>query len=207
MKAPLSTINNPNNRAQSENTGRKDNLCDALSSDSSVRNAQASEMFRSCYLSARNSHSFVSLKDLDDLVELQRVRPSALLNLYALTGGVLGSVASVLPKDVSDMVGRAVDSATVQQFNDSIRDATVMSHDNPEQSVNKDAKTTVLLSEDAKEALKYHRDVVTVEDPESEAYSKTSSNGGSAPEVEAEGSMPMLLSTGLYQWLKVSRTL
>ncbi len=75
--------------------------------EATVRNTQASEVFRSAFLDGSNNNDRVSLTDLDYLISEQRVRPSALLGIYQLAGLSLGAVTKVAPQDISEFVNDA----------------------------------------------------------------------------------------------------
>jgi hypothetical protein len=53
---------------------------------SEIRQAQAAEVFRSSYLSAKNSDVTISVSDLDDLVLRNRARPSILIGAFDCAG-------------------------------------------------------------------------------------------------------------------------
>jgi demethoxyubiquinone hydroxylase (CLK1/Coq7/Cat5 family) len=108
-----------------------------------LRNAQASEIFRSNYYQSKNSDSFIPVNDLDQLIVQERVRPSILLDIYAITGHGLGLISRFSPKTCQNMLTSIIDESTTQQFNDSIR--SMQLHE--------------VINYDIKETLKYHRDL------------------------------------------------
>jgi len=108
-----------------------------------LRNAQASEIFRSNYYQSKNSDSFIPVNDLDQLIVQERVRPSILLDIYAITGHGLGLISRFSPKTCENMLTSIIDESTTQQFNDSIR--SMQLHE--------------VINYDIKETLKYHRDL------------------------------------------------
>lgn len=157
--------------------------------DEPLRNAQASEAFRSAYFDSIRASNRISSEDIDDMVAAYRVRPSLLLPIYHITGFALGTAARFSPKACSDIVTKAVDNATVQQFNDSIRDSQLNSP----------------VVEDAKETLKYHRDLETDASTLGHSTDKDrSANPTELPDINAVG---VSVSTALYQFLKLSRGL
>lgn len=157
--------------------------------DEPLRNAQASEAFRSAYFDSIRASNRISSEDIDDMVAAYRVRPSLLLPIYHITGFALGTAARFSPKACSDIVTKAVDNATVQQFNDSIRDSQLNSP----------------VVEDAKETLKYHRDLET--DASTLGHSTDNDRSANPTELPDINAVGVSVSTALYQFLKLSRGL
>lgn len=108
-----------------------------------VRTAHAAESFRSSFYESLHSDINISVTDLEELIKLERVRPSALLDGYKCVGKSLGLLSRVMPTAVKDLVTEAVDDATIRQFNNSIRSMQTEEQENV----------------DIKESLKYHRDI------------------------------------------------
>lgn len=129
-----------------------------------LRRAHAAETFRAAFARASGGHS-VSTLDLEELMMQNRVRPSALLGLYAIGACALGIVdRGMRIAGASRCVSATIEDAVQQQFNDSIRDMQGMDAD-----------------EDTKEALKFHRDVV----------SSSSSSASTAGEEPFSGAGPI----------------
>lgn len=169
------------------------------SADGAIRNAQAAEVFRASYFDAIRASNRISAQDLDDLVSSHRVRPSALLGAYQIGGIILGGLGRFAPSTVSELLSKAVDSATVQQFNDSIRIYQV---------------ETQSMPEDTKETLKYHRDFETdVSATPSSAEPSTAEPSTSDLNQESSTSNFRMdavvagFSSALYQFLKLSRNI
>jgi len=110
-----------------------------------LRNAQASEIFRYNYYQSKSSDSFITINDLDQLIVQERVRPSILIDIYAITGHGLGLLSRLSPKSCGNTLTSIVDESTTQQFNDSIR--SMQLHE--------------VINYDIKETLKYHRDLTS----------------------------------------------
>ena len=85
----------------SSSSGTQSN-CSKDTSEELIRNAHASEVFRTAFLNGQRSNNRISTSDLDDLVVSQRVRPSALLAFLHLGGATLGTVSRFAPKSVSE---------------------------------------------------------------------------------------------------------
>lgn len=158
--------------------------------DEPLRNAQASEIFRSAFFDGVRAQNRVSPQDIEDMMASQRARPSLILPVYQIMGLTLGTMARFSPTEYKHAVEKAVQSATVQQFNDSIR------------NIQADGNESL----DTKETLKYHRDLQTdlsqnVHSTSSAAdtVSSDSSTGISGTDVTA--------STILYHFLKLSRSI
>lgn len=153
------------------------------STDQYIRNAQAAEIFRSSFYKLKNSDSAIPTEDLDQLVVMEKSRPSALIGLTEFTGSCLGLVSRYIPAPVGTIVQQAVDEATIQQFNDSIRSMQENQVDNV----------------DIKETLKFHRDLSIMEDvePVENTYSSKTAR-------TYAGRAKTLLSTTLYHALKVT---
>ena len=97
--------------------------------DIHIRKAHAAEIFRSSFYEYQHTDVSVSVFDLDQLILSEKVRPSLLINPLELTGKILGTVTRILPKNVSNFVTEVVDDATLQVFNDSIRDLQATNND------------------------------------------------------------------------------
>lgn len=175
----------------------------AKSAEDAIRNAQAAELFRASYFDAIRASNRISAQDLDDLVSSHRVRPSALLGAYQFGGVLLGSFGRLAPKTVSELVSKAVDSATVQQFNDSIRSNQM---------------ETQSMPEDTKETLKYHRDFETDVSSTSappQSADESSPDSVTDPNKEQKQDTSSMrvdaaitgVSSALYQFLKLSRNI
>lgn len=164
-----------------------------------LRNAQASEIFRSNYYQSKNSDSFIPVNDLDQLIVQERVRPSILLDIYAITGHGLGLLSRLSPKSCGNMLTSIIDESTTQQFNDSIR--SMQLHE--------------VINYDIKETLKYHRDL------NSNSSSDSSNNDGVNTSVSSSSvdnstdanetnnndmnmNVKTVLTTVVYHMLKVS---
>ena len=155
-----------------------------------LRNAQASEIFRSNYYQSKNSDSFIPVNDLDQLIVHERVRPSILLDIYAITGHGLGLISRFSPKTCENMLTSIIDESTTQQFNDSIR--SMQLHE--------------VINYDIKETLKYHRDLNSNEGSETSS-SSNDNNGANANETnnnDMSMNMKTVLTTVVYHMLKVS---
>ena len=88
-----------------------------------VRNAQAAEIFRAAFLNSSRANTRISVTDLDELVVSHKVRPSALLPAFELAGTALGIASRLIPsKECSNFISTTVHDATIQQFNDIVRD-------------------------------------------------------------------------------------
>jgi hypothetical protein len=168
--------------------GRICRVCLSQTVGTFVRNAHASEIFRAAFFNLRTGESIIPVEDLDQLIVREKVRPSLSLTPLEVVGGGLGLLSRFAPKRVADALSEAVDDATTQQFNDSVRTMQLDSVENV----------------DVKETLKYHRDLrgfegseptVTVEPPQSEQ-----SVGAGGPTVDSKSA----LTTALYHLLKVS---
>ena len=146
-----------------------------------IRNAQAAEIFRSSYFQSKNQEMHIPVEDLDQLVAKERVRPSILLGAFELTGFGLGLVTRFAPKSVASVVSQAIDDATVQQFNDSIR----------KMHADLDGESNI----DVKETLKYHRDLRG----EDECESSSEEN-----ENSMLGKVKLPLTQLLYHGLKMT---
>ena len=173
-----------------------------------LRNAQASELFRSNYYQSKNSDSFISLNDLDQLIVQERVRPSILLDIYAITGQGLGLLSRLSPKSCSNMITAIIDESTTQQFNDSIRSMQL----------------NEVINYDIKETLKYHRDLTnnanasentsstahgyanTANCIENDDNTTTSNNATSTTTTndDVNANMKTILTTAVYHILKLS---
>lgn len=152
-----------------------------------LRRAHAAETFRAVFARASGGHS-VSTLDLEELMMQNRVRPSAMLGLYTLGACALGIVDRGMKiAGASQCVSATIEDAVQQQFNDSIRDMQGMEAD-----------------EDTKEALKFHRDVV------SSSTSSSSATAGEQPFSDAgpiSGSMKAAKESAglaLYHLLRTS---
>ena len=155
-----------------------------------LRNAQASEIFRSNYYQSKNSDSFIPVNDLDQLIVHERVRPSILLDIYAITGHGLGLISRFSPKTCENMLTSIIDESTTQQFNDSIR--SMQLHE--------------VINYDIKETLKYHRDLNSNGGSETSS-SSNDNNGANANETnnnDMSMNMKTVLTTVVYHMLKVS---
>jgi len=165
-----------------------------------VRNAQAAEVFRAAFLDASRANTRISVTDLDELVVAEKVRPSLLLPAFEIAGTALGLTARFIPsKEYSTFIATTVHEATIQQFNDIVRDMHL------EHEVN----------EDTKETLKYHRDLETDHNTQSTTteehhphkphHSDPSHTHNSDPKkVDVD---QLAATTILYNVLKVARTL
>lgn len=162
------------------------------SQDEPLRNAQASEVFRSAFLDGVRAQNRISSEDIDDMMASNRARPSLILPVYQIVGLSLGAVARFSPQECRQVIEKAVHSATVQQFNDSIRNIQV---DGDE--------TTAAI--DSKETLKYHRDLETdTNQANSTTYNSSETNEGQTDSgISGTG---LTASTALYHFLKISRT-
>ena len=84
-----------------------------------LRRAHASEIFRAAFYDAKKDGFSVSPLDLDYLISSERVRPSILIPPLEIAGSLFGMAARISPfSSVKEQLTEAVDSATVQQFND-----------------------------------------------------------------------------------------
>jgi hypothetical protein len=175
----------------------------SLSKEESIRNAQAAEIFRSSFHNAAKSNTRLSLQDLDDIVASQNVRPSALLPFYQLAGSMFGTAVRFSPiQSCNTTISKIINNATVQQFNDSIREMTGTPSSTNKSDINID---------DTKETIKYHRDLEidnsnatsqSQQDGQQPPYEKTSSSASSDLD-----SVTLGLTTVMYQFLKLSRNL
>jgi hypothetical protein len=124
--------------------------CAHLSTSSSLesgrqqlRNAQSAELFRSGFYMVKDQSTVIPVEDLDQLIKTGNVRPSIFVGAYEVAGKSLGMLSRFAPPVVAEMIAEAVDEATVQQFNDSVRKMQLDGIDNI----------------DLKETLKFHRDL------------------------------------------------
>lgn len=156
--------------------------------DEPLRNAQASEIFRSAFFDGVRAENRVSSQDIDDMMASHRARPSLILPIYQVMGSTLGTVARFAPPEYKQVLQNAVQSATVQQFNDSIRFIQTEGHGDV----------------DTKETLKYHRDIET--DPSQSSSEQESANPSSDPFQNISGAK-LTVSTALYHFLKLSRSI
>lgn len=125
------------------------------------------------------------MEDLDQLVAKDRIRPSVLVNAFEVAGFGLGLMSRFVPVAISNKISEAVDDATVQQFNDSIRDMQLSNIDNV----------------DVKETLKYHRELRGGDAWDcSHADETTNINNGAANVMDAK----VALTTMLYHTLKLT---
>lgn len=160
--------------------------------DSIIRNTQATESFRASFLDASSSSVRISTMDLDDLIVCQHCRPSALIGLYGIAGGVLGMTARLLPSACGAVISQVVHEVATQQLNDNVRDM---------QSVDQGGY------EDVKETIKYHRDVsVHHQDssPAGNSDSDSHQDGNTAGQTTTDPVLTVV-SNGLGTLLKVSR--
>jgi hypothetical protein len=186
--------------------------------EEAVRNAQATEIFRASYLSSSKSSTRVSTSDLDDLLTQQRARPSIFLPLLHLGGFSLGILSRVLPETCSTTLNNVIHEATIQQFNDTIRDLS----SSAASSVGEQSGSHVVddsFSEEIKDTMKYHRDIETEfsypepnSSPVSENFS-ASTNSEASSETHANSSdsvfNPLVLgaTSTMYNALKATRVL
>lgn len=150
-----------------------------------IRNTHAAEVFRSAYLESSRSPIRISTSDLDDVVMAQRTRPSALLGLFTVAGGVLGTASRVLPGSCKQVVHTMVNDVTMQQMNDNVRELQTMHVSN----------------DDLKETIKYHRDM---------DMSSHTADSSTHPHTTAQGTQQInylqtVVSTTLAKILKVTR--
>lgn len=155
--------------------------------DEPLRNAQASEIFRSAFFDGVRAENRVSSQDIDDMMASHRARPSLILPIYQVLGSTLGTVARFSPPEYKQVLQNAVQSATVQQFNDSIR--TIQAEGNGDV--------------DTKETLKYHRDIET-DQPQS--TSEQDEAAASSDPFQNISGAKLTVSTALYHFLKLSRS-
>ena len=120
--------------------------------------------------------------DLDDIIVSEKVRPSLLLGCFETLGNGLGTAARFAPTQINTALTKIIDDAASQQFNDSIREISLMGSES---------------NDDVKETIKYHRDLTPNtpldlnESPATASFSETS----------------FILSTGLSNMLNFTRTL
>lgn len=172
------TTANPETVKEEEEASHQIPITEAL------RHAQASEMFRRSYLFGQRAQNRVSVSDIDDLMIANRSRPSLLLGVLQFSGATLGMVSRVLPKDCSNNLNQVVQEATIQQFNDIIRDLQHQSD-----------------CEDTKETIKYHRDLEATDVTASQAKTNTTN------ETSGIDTVTIAATTALYNILKLSKTL
>ena len=115
---------------------------------SHLRQAHACEIFRSNFYESKHVSTSVSCSDLDQLIISEKARPSLLICPLELAGKTLGVISRYSPNAISNVLLEAIDEATIQIYNDSIRD---MQYDGS----NNDGP----VNNDIKEALKYHREI------------------------------------------------
>jgi hypothetical protein len=84
-----------------------------------LRRGHAAEIFRAAFYESRNAGFRVSVLDLDQLVSIERERPSVLVKPFELAGLGLGLATRLSPfPTCATQITEAVDDATVNQFND-----------------------------------------------------------------------------------------
>lgn len=175
------------------NAGRKCHLSSSSSVDNTanyLRNAHASEVFRSAYHHGKHSNTSVSVSDLDEMIVLERTRPSALLGVLDIAGTGLGLIARVTPECVSHTLTTAVEEATIQQFNDSIRSMHGMANDD----------------DGLKDTLKFHRDIRIEDDEETikKNAAAQASKKDDNPIAQKMTEATTAITTALYHILKTS---
>ena len=147
-----------------------------------IRSAHCTEIFRSTFYKASRAVITITPGDLDDIIVSEKVRPSLLLGCFETLGNGLGTAARFAPTQITTALTKIIDDAASQQFNDSIREISLMGSES---------------NDDVKETIKYHRDLTPNtpldlnESPTASSFSETS----------------FILSTGLSNMLNFTRTL
>lgn len=160
-------------RKLSTNSANTDNL------SSYIRSAHCTEIFRSTYYKASKAVITITPGDLDDIIVSEKVRPSILLGCFETFGLGLGTVARFAPTQISSVLTKVIDDAASQQFNDSIREISLMGSES---------------TDDVKETIKYHRDL-------------TPNTPLNMNEPASFNETAFILSTGLSNMLNFTRTL
>lgn len=158
-----------------------------------IRMAQANEIFRSSFIRSSKSDTTISPQDLDDLVRMNRVRPSLLVDVLEVSGQGLGLMTRYSPPVVKDMISKAVVDASAEQFNDSIRELA----ENKEAVRCEYTKGQIL---ELKETLKYHRDCEFDEDDEE-------LEGEKKEKSELVSTVGGVISKTLFNVLKVTKVI
>ena len=191
------------------------NLTTSSSSDfgSALRRAHASEVFRSSFYEAKRSDVTVSCLDFDQLIVSERVRPSLLTTLFEISGKGLGLACRLIPSSAcSELITESIDDATINHFNDIIRDIKAIENEEVESEENststagdrRERKRERYESlEDMKETIKYHRNIRS----SVSAHSDSSGSVGSDDIFSNLGSPKMVLSSGIYNVLNVTSKL
>ena len=122
---------------------------------SALRSTQAAEVFRSNYAKMAGSDVTIQTTALDHLVGETQTRPSVLIDVYGVVGGVLGMITRGAPRELKNAVSGSVDEAVRRSLNDDIRDM-----DKNEE-------------EEVKETLKFHRDITLHEEGGGETDTST----------------------------------
>lgn len=162
-----------------------------------IRNAQATEIFRNTFLSASGNKETVGISDLDELVISNRSRPSALLGLFQTTGFILGKTSKILPEHCSKLLVNVVNEASLQQFNDTIRNLHNISAAQAEPDSSPDSD----VIEEIKETIKYHRDIdLGIENTNSKKDETLNKEDASDRQKQE-----LIYTTSLYNVLKVTR--
>lgn len=156
-----------------------------------LRIAQTTENFRSCYYKASNASLNLSLSDIDQLIITERVRPSILIEIYSKLGQITGNLNKFnFSSEMKQIIDESVDDACIQLLNDSVREL------NHEQDV------------DIKETLKFHRDLRNSSDCRNIHEEGDENKKNNKNDKTFCSNLPIysktLLTTGLYQFLKVS---
>lgn len=174
-----------------------------------IRNAQATEIFRNTFLSASGNKETIGVSDLDELIIASRSRPSALLGLFQTTGFILGKTSKLLPSECSKLLVNVVNEASLQQFNDTIRNLHNISATMPEKNSENISSINSDTIEEIKETIKYHRDIdLGIEKMDSKDHQEHESKVESEAESEAESNkrnQELVYTTSLYNILKITR--
>lgn len=144
-----------------------------------IRRGQILEIFRSTFLTCSGANTTVSAVDLDELMRIHRVRPSAVICLAEKSAAVAGTVSKWLP--FKAILEESVNSAVRDHFNDIIREM----HADSQAS---GSSTENLVWEETRETFRYHRDQ-------------------DCGNVMSKDFSPTVFSKGIYQILDISTKL
>lgn len=161
-----------------------------------IRNAQATEIFRKNFYQMKNQESFIPLDDLDHLIVSEKIRPSLFINIFEFTGKSLGMITKYSPSIVSNIIVHAIDESATQQFNDSIRNM---------QSTNDNSNIEINMKcEDIKETLKFHRDLRNISQDSTNNNNPTMSNNNDNDNNQINDNIKFTFTTFFYHILKIS---
>jgi len=137
-----------------------------------LRQAQSIELFRSKFCQTIGSNTSISIRDIDDLIKANNVRPSSLMAGVEFLGFATGMAYKITPTPIKSYIVKGVNDAVAYQLNNSIRD---LQEEDPSSSSN---VAEGHLKADVKDTLKFHRDVSVLSC--SETASSSDNIGGSS---------------------------